>query len=415
MSSMPQLARIAYERPRPVLTDIPQAVSQQFATTPMAFPAGAEVAVAVGSRGIANLASIVRTTIRELKARGVEPFIVPAMGSHGGATDQGQADVLAAYGITPTEMDCPVRSSMEVVELDSTGLTTPSYMDRHAFHAEGIVVINRIKPHTDFHGLFESGLVKMIVIGLGKERQAFAMHRHGVHGLKHLVPQTAERILALGKISLGLAVIENAYDETAKVELIPGHQILERESVLIQEAHQHLPRLPVDELDILGVDRLGKDISGTGLDTNVIGRIRIPGQPEPTNPRINAIWVGDLTSASHGNATGMGLADVITERFRSKIDLAVTATNIVTSGFLERAKQPIAVPHDRAAFELCHRAVGPVPIDQLRVARIRDTLHVNELFVSPAILNELSALPEIRVLTPPRLAFLPNGESVPFE
>ena len=413
MSSL-KLSKIAVDLPRPILADIPASIQSQFASTQIDLKPNASVAVAVGSRGIANLSAIVRSVIDQLKARDLQPFIVPAMGSHGGATAEGQQDVLAAYDITEPNMGCPIRSSMEVVELDAQGLDNAAYMDRHAYEADGIVVINRIKPHTDFHGPYESSLVKMIVIGLGKEKQAFEMHCHGVYGLKELVPKTAQRILSLGKITLGIGIVENAYDETSKVEVIPGNRILEREAALIKEAHINLPRLPVSEVDILGVDQLGKDISGTGLDTNVIGRIRIPTEIEPESPNIRAIYVSDLTPASHGNATGMGLADVITEQFRSRIDYDITYTNIVTSGFLDRAKQPIVAQTDQSAFELCHRAVGPIPLDQLRVMRIQDTLHVNELYVSSSVLDEIKNEPNVSIIARASDAYDSVGKAIPF-
>ena len=409
-----KLSRIACEFPRPRISDIPATLHDQFAQTSLPLPPKASVAVAVGSRGIANLALIVKTVIEQLRTRDIAPFIVPAMGSHGGATAQGQEEVLASYDITEASMGCPIRSALDVVELDAPNVSHPVYMDQHAFQADGIVVINRIKPHTDFHGPYESGLVKMCVIGLGKERQAYEIHRHGVYGLKELVPQTARHILALNKITLGIGIVENAYDETAHLEVIPGNEILNREAQLIRIAHENLPQLPVDKIDILGVDRLGKDVSGTGMDTNIIGRIRIPTEVEPESPSIKAIWVSDLTPASHGNATGMGLADVITERFRSQIDYETTYTNIVTSGFLERAKQPIVAPTDQSAFELCHRAVGPIGLDSLRVIRIRDTLHLGELFVSEAIRKEIESSPNIQVLEGPLSGFTADGRSIPF-
>ena len=412
--SLLQLSKITVDLPRPTLDDIPGSIQSQFAATQIDLKPNASVAVAVGSRGIANLNVIVKSVIDQLKARKLNPFIVPAMGSHGGATAKGQEEVLAAYNITESNVGCPVRSSMDIVELDSSGLDNAAYMDRNASNADGIVVINRIKPHTDFHGPYESGLVKMIVIGLGKEKQAYEMHCHGVYGLKELVPKTAKRILSLGKIALGIGIVENAYDETAKVEVIPGDQILKREAELIKEAHTNLPQLPVSEIDILGVDQLGKDMSGTGLDTNVIGRIRIPTEIEPESPRIKTIYVSDLTPASHGNATGMGLADVITEQFRSRIDYDITYTNIVTSGFLERAKQPIVAQTDQAALELCHRAVGPIPLEQLRVIRIQDTLHVNELYVSKAILAEIENEPNVTIVKKASKAFDGAGKSIPF-
>ncbi len=314
---------------RPLVKNVEAAISNQVKRN--LFGNRKNIAIAVGSRGIANIAAIVRQTVRSLRDFGLSPFITPAMGSHGGATAEGQRALLASYRITEAEMGCPIHSSMEVVELNSEGLPHSLSMDRHAFEADGIVLINRIKPHTDFHGRYESGLLKMAVIGLGKERQASAIHSFGVHGLRDLVPKAAARVLDLGKIVAGIAIVENAYDETALIEVIPANQILSREPPLLEQARKNMPRLPVEEIDVLIVDELGKNISGSGMDTNIVGRIRISGEPEPESPKIRSILVDDLTDESHGNATGLGLADVITRRFFKKIDFPVTYRNIITS------------------------------------------------------------------------------------
>ncbi len=376
---------------RPLVTDTETTIARQI--KPALFGSRKNIAVAVGSRGIANIARIVKQTVRSMRDFGLQPFIIPAMGSHGGATAEGQAQVLASYGITEREMGCPIRSSMEVVSLPSEGLPHALYMDRLAFEADGIVLINRIKPHTDFHGAYESGLVKMSVIGLGKERQAVAMHDFGVHGLRDLVPRAAARILDLGKIVAGIAIIENAYDETAQIELVPANQMLAREPSLLEQARQNMPRLPVDEIDVLIVDELGKNISGSGMDTNVIGRIYIRGEPEPTTPRIRSIVVDDVTSESHGNATGLGLADVVTRRFYNKIDFPVTYKNIITSSFLERGKTPLIAETAREAFQIALRSCGKLDTDSARVVRIRNTLHLSEIYVSAAIARHISECP----------------------
>jgi hypothetical protein len=368
---------------RPVLENIESAVGREFKRN--LFGGRKTIAIAAGSRGIANIARIVRQAVRSLQELGLEPFIVPAMGSHGGATAEGQAAVLASYGITEGKMGCAVRSSMEVDEIPADGLEHPLYMDRQARNADGILLINRIKPHTDFHGAYESGLVKMSVIGLGKERQAVAMHDFGVHGLRDLVPKAGARLLDLGKIVAGLAVIENAYDETAHIELVPANQILAREPALLEIARENLPRLPVDQVDLLLVDEIGKNISGSGMDTNMIGRIYIPGEPEPAAPRVRSIVVTDLTPESHGNATGIGLADVITRRLFDKIDFAVTNRNVITSSFLERGKIPLVAANAREACAIALRSCGRIPPGQERIVRIRNTLHLSEVFVSPAI------------------------------
>ena len=392
---------------RPCVSNIEATVRQQIEQSGVRFPQGASIAIAAGSRGIANIDLITRTIVEVVKTAGAKPFIIPAMGSHGGATAGGQAEVLASYRITEETMGCPIRSSIHVVKLSSEGLESRAFMDRHAWESDGVILVNRIKPHTDFHGSFESGLVKMSVIGLGKEKQAFEMHRFGVHGLRDLVPETAKRVFATGKIIMGIGIVENAYDETAVIEAIPGGSIIDREPSLLDIARENMPRLPVDELDVLIVDRLGKNISGTGMDTNIIGRIRIPGQPEPDAPRIKSIIVRDLTDESHGNATGLGLADVTTRRLFDRIDFETTKTNILTSGFLERGKIPFVAANDEEALDVALRSAGCLDPESARIARIRDTLHLGELLVSQPIRDELIANGTVDVTGETRETFAP--------
>ena len=266
---------------------------------------GARIAIAVGSRGIAHLVEIVRQVAAWVKSQGAEPFIVPAMGSHGGATAAGQRKVLEGYGLTEAAVGAPIVSSMDVVELPQGDAEVPVYYDAAAHAADGTIVINRIKPHTSFHGRHESGLMKMIAIGLGKHAQALAIHNLGVRGLREVMPQVARQALRSANILLGVAIVENANDETMIVRAIPAGCIAEEEPALLEIARAQMPRLPVPELDLLIVDEMGKDISGLGMDTNVIGRLKIPGQPEPERPRIRVIYVRDLTDATHGNAVGM--------------------------------------------------------------------------------------------------------------
>lgn len=410
-----RLARVRVTFPRPRLTDIDGAVRSGLAAQRSRFPAHGAIALAVGSRGVANIDRVVTAAAATLKGWGLSPFVVPAMGSHGGATAAGQAQLLADYGVTEDRVGCPVRSSMEVVALDAGDLPHALFMDRHAFASAGVVVINRIKPHTDFHGPHESGLAKMVVIGLGKERQAIEMHRFGVPGLRDGVPRAAARLLGMGKILAGIGLVENAYDETMALEVIPASEILDRETDLLELARSNMPRLPVDALDVLIVDELGKNISGTGMDTNVIGRMRIAGEPEPAAPRIRMIVATDLTAASHGNATGTGLADVITERLYAKIDVRVTYTNVFTSGFPERGKIPVVAPTDADAVTCAVRACGPVAAADLRVARIRNTLHPGEAYVSSSVLAALTGRPDVAVARQADAMFDGSGTLVPFD
>ncbi len=408
------LTKVSVRFPRPQIADIEQTVRKEMTQCQQLFAREATIAVAVGSRGVANLSLIVGVAIAFLKERGTKPFIVPAMGSHGGATADGQRQLLADYGVTEENMGCPIRASMEVVELDHGDLPHRLFMDRLAFGSDGVLLINRIKSHTDFHGSYESGLVKMAVIGLGKERQALEVHRFGACGLRDFIPRAAEKILATGKVLAGLGVVENAYDETAVIEAVPACELLTREPQLLDVARRNMARLPVDAIDVLIVDRLGKNISGTGMDTNVIGRLRISGEPEPESPRIKNIVVTDLTGETHGNATGTGLADVVTQRLFDKIDFGVTYKNVFTSGFLERGKVPIVSATDAEGYTCALRACGPVARGEERVARIRDTLHLGEIYLSPALCAEVRDRADVKAVSGPVEMFNAMGDLNPF-
>jgi hypothetical protein len=353
---------------------------------PMIKP-GARIAIAAGSRGIRNLALIVREVSAFVKSKKAFPFIIPAMGSHGGATAEGQAEILAGYRITAETTGIPVISSMDVVELPSGDSRVPVFMDRNAFESDGVILINRIKPHTDYHSEYESGLVKMSVIGLGKEKQASAIHSYGIYGLRELIPMVAKEILSSGKIIGGVAVVENAYDETMCIRALGASEFFEKEPSLLRMASGNMPSLPADDIDVLIIDQMGKDISGVGIDTNIIGRIKIQGQEEPGKPSIKAIAVTDLTDSSHGNALGIGLSDVITRRLFDKIDFTSTYTNTITSSFIERAKIPVVAANDKEAFQIALRSCGYLKKGSEKIVRIRDTLHLDQLYVSEPVLD----------------------------
>jgi hypothetical protein len=287
---------------------------------------------------------------------------------------------------------------MEVVELPQGDSPVPVYMDKAAFGSDGIIMINRIKLHTDYHSTYESGLVKMSVIGLGKEKQASAAHRYGVYGLAVIMPKIAKQIFSSGKIIGGIALVENAYDETMLIKALIREQIFDEEPALLQISKENMPSFPVDRIDVLLIDRIGKDISGVGLDPNIIGRLRITGQEEPEKPKITAIVISDLTENSHGNAIGIGLADVITKKLYDKINFQVTYTNIKTSNFLERAKVPLVAESDREASEIALRSCGYIVPGEERIIRIKDTLHLDEMYVSQAVMNVIKNKAEISVI-----------------
>ncbi len=291
---------------------------------------------------------------------------------------------------------------MRTVELPGRPGGLRVFMSGDAFESDGVVLVNRIKVHTDFHGECESGLAKMSVIGLGKHAQALEIHARGVRGLRECIVPAAREILGSGKIVCGLGIVENAYDETALLEIIPAAEILAREPRLLELSRTLMPRIPVDPLDLLVVDEMGKDISGVGMDPNIIGRIRVRGQAEPDYPRISSIVVCGLTAASHGNALGLGLADVTTRALVDCIDIDAMTENAVTSGFLERAKIPLAAANPRSAVEIALRAascatIGEGGISSARIVRIRNTLAIHELFVSDPLLAELSGVPNVEI------------------
>ena len=339
---------------------------------------GAEIAVAVGSRWISNLVPIVRKTVAALKEAGLKPFIVPAMGSHGGATAPGQRNLLKGLGISEETIGVSVISSMEVVDLGEIAKGWPVYLDKKAFSARGIVVINRVKPHTAFKGEIESGLMKMLTVGLGKHRGAEIMHRFG---LNDAVPRAARIIIDKAPVLLGVAILENSLDETMEIRAALPHEFEEIDRTLLARSKELIPKIPFDRIDILIVEQMGKDISGTGMDTNVIGMWRRLGQGEQ-KPDIGCLIVLDLTAVSEGNAHGMGLADLTTKRFAEKIDYSKTYANALTAGYWAGARLPIVLETDKEAIDAALRRFDP---KEVTVVRIKNTLELEELAVSESL------------------------------
>lgn len=361
-----------------------------------ALPRGARVAVGVGSRGIDQLAPIVHTVLRQLESAGARPFIVPAMGSHGAATEQGQLRLLADYGVTAEAMQVPIEAGMEADTLGVTEDGAEVFVARAAWAADGILLINRVKPHTDFGGSIGSGLLKMLVVGLGKHAGALAFHRAAQRiGHERALRTMASVALRHGahKILGGLGIIEDQRHRTARLEWVPGSRLAEAEPRLAAEAAKLMPRLPLEDLDLLIVDRIGKNISGTGMDPNVIGRMihgySLIENELPTHPRIRRIFVRDLSPESHGNATGIGMADFTTDRLVEAMGRDVTYTNALTALSLQGSKVPITLPNDRLAVAAALSTLGLDDTRAARVVRIRDTLSLERMQVSEACLPEL--------------------------
>jgi len=389
---IPPVARIRQTLDQPVVRDVAGTVRQCLDGSKLRtrLKPGASVAVAVGSRGIANVVTIVDAALREIESLGFRPFVVAAMGSHGGATSDGQRQLLADYGVTEQRLGVTVKTDMDVVELGRNSLGFPVYWDKNAFAADAVVTISRVKPHTDFHGRFESGILKMLVIGLGKREGPSAVHQMGVRGLKEVMPESAKVVLEKTRFACGVAILENAAEQTAKIQLVEREKLFDVEPRLLDEARQLMGRLPFDELDVLVIGEMGKNYSGAGIDPNVIGRLYIVGQPEPDKPRINRIVVLDLSPESHGNAAGIGLADFTTDRLVASIDRAPFLTNSIVSTFVERSKIPLAYPTDREAIQAAIDTCWQTDPAKLRLAVIPNTLELAELWVSPALTSRLS-------------------------
>lgn len=372
-----------------------------------------EVAVTAGSRGIANITQITATIVEELKKLGARPFIVPAMGSHGGATAEGQIEVLASYGITEDSVGAPIRSSMEVAKVGEIKDHVPVFMDKIALGSDAIVAINRIKPHTSFRGPFESGLMKMLAIGLGKHKGASLVHSFGSRGLREMVPEAARVMMREANFILGVGILENAYDETARIVVLAPEEFEREEPRLLDQARRLMPRLPFDDIDILVVDEIGKNISGTGMDTNIIGRLLMRGEKEFEKPEINKIIVLDVTPSSHGNAIGVGLADITTRKLINKIDYHAMYTNVLTSGFLNRSFVPLTCETDKEAIATAIGTFRREDPEELKVMRIRNTLQIQRLYISGSLLQEARTRDDIQILGEMKpMRFDPQGHLV---
>ncbi|WP_436925389.1 DUF362 domain-containing protein [Halosimplex amylolyticum] len=360
--------------------------------------AGASVAVTAGSRGIHDMPAVLAAAVERLGDRGFNPFVIPAMGSHGGATAAGQRETLAALGVTPETLGCEIRSSMAVDAVGEDDLGRPVYAARDALEADAVLLANRVKPHTDFRGDVESGLAKMAVIGLGKHRGAESLHNAAIAtDFADVIADRYEILRAQTPIVGGIAVVENADHRAAHVEGIDAADVLDREPELLDLAHEHLAELPVDDLDLLVVDAMGKDKSGTGMDTNVLGRYDFHGEAEPDSPSITRVYARSLTDPSHGNAVGIGLADFVHRDLVADVDFQDTYVNIVTSGEPRRAKLPFVVPDDATALVLACSTTGVADPADLRVARIPSTMDPDTLVVSEPVATELRERDDVTV------------------
>ena len=369
--------------------DLPQVIFAELSKPEIAgqIKPGLRIAITAGSRGIANVAIITKAIVDFVKTRQAEPFIVPAMGSHGGATAEGQLEVLAGYGITPDRMGCPIHSCMDAVLLGESERGKPVFLDQLAFESDGIIVSCRIKPHNAFRGRYESGICKMLAVGLGKQAGAESVHADGMGQMAENLLANAKVILAKAPVLFAIPCLENAYDETCKIEAVPSEQILDREPELLELAFANMPRLLVAEGDVLVVDEIGKNYSGTGVDPNITGTFST--EFASGGVKVQRTCMLDLSDVSHGNGLGVGLASAISKRLFDKLDPEKMYPNCITSTVLKSAMIPLVLASDREAIQLCIRTLNGVDKNAARIIRIANSLHIGRIMLSEAYFNDV--------------------------
>lgn len=406
MSAYPLMFRVRQTFERPLVDDIPGEVAAQLAKLELAktIQPGQSVAITAGSRGIANIHLIIKAAVDHVKAIGAEPFIVPAMGSHGGGTAEGQRKIIEGYGITEAFCGCPIRASMETVVVCQAEEGFPVHFDQHAFGADHVIVCGRVKPHTGFTGDIESGLMKMMLIGLGKHAGAKIYHRAiKDNSFGQIVRSVAREVLSKCRIVAGLAIIENGYDETAKIAAVAPDEFEAREKELLVQAKQWMPRLPFKTADLLLIDEIGKNISGTGMDTNIVGRKFLDHiAHENEFPKVRYIAIRGLTKETHGNATGIGLAEFALTRAIESVDQQVTLTNCLTGGHATAAMTPVHFASDQELLERVLPQIGLTEPEDAKVLWIRNTLELAEVECSAAFLKELPGREDLELLAEPR-------------
>lgn len=386
----PLFASVRYEPETPECTDPAARAREELAALPLEdLPEDGTVAIGLGSRGIHAIVPVAKAIIAELRERGFAPVVIPAMGSHGGATAKGQVRTLAGLGLTEEALNCEIDPRMDTTVLGESAVGAEVPFADAALEADGVMVINRVKAHTNFTGRFESGLTKMATIGLGKQPGAAAAHEHAlVEGYIPVLEAALEVVREETPLLGGIAIVENFEDQTAEVAGIAAADMPDGETPLKQRADAYMPTLPYDELDVLIVDRIGKDISGAGMDTNVVGRYQVLNADDPEVPDISRVVVRRLTEATHGNGHGIGLADITTQAVANELNLEQVYTNALTSGSLSKARLPVILPDDERAVRASLSTIGTYDPKTVRVAWIRDTSHLSEFRVSEALARD---------------------------
>ncbi len=410
---LPRLVKIHQKFYAPQTADVAATLRRELAKPAIIerVKPGMNIAIAVGSRGVAEIPLLVKVVVEAVKKQGGKPFIAPAMGSHGGATAEGQRLVLENLGVTEAIAGCPIRSSMEVVEVGRLANGLAVLIDKNAYEADGIIVINRVKAHTAYRGPCESGMAKMITIGLGKQKGADSCHAYSFKYMAEHVVEMAKIKIARTKILFGVGTIENAYDKIAKIVTVPAEKLIEADQQMLIEAKERMPRILFDAMDVLVVAQIGKDCSGDGMDPNITGRYPTPFASG--GPEVSKLVVLDLTEATHGNANGMGAGDFITKKLFDKIDYESTYANALTSTICKPILIPMILKDDQAAIKAAIKTCNSRDISQAKVVIVKDTMHLGEIYISESLLGEASANSSIEIRSEPQImAFDKNGNLV---
>lgn len=407
---LPRMVQVEQHFDRTAVTDIDGSVEKALADEGVldSVRPGMSIAVTAGSRGISNIAAILRRVVRALEERGAKPFVIPAMGSHGGATAQGQSDVLTALGVTEEYLSCPIRSSMDVKRIGTTFDGRPVQIDAHAAAADGIVVVNRVKAHTSFTGPVESGLMKMMAIGLAKQAGAEVCHQEGYGKIAGNIRKYGNAILEYANILFGVAIIENAFDDTYEIHAVRPQNFEKTETKLLKRSKSLMPRIMFSDIDVLVVDKMGKNISGLGMDPHITGGFASPYASGP--PRPDKLVVLDLTDETHGNANGMGVADVTTRRLLEKFDSEATYPNALTATLTPAVRIPMVMDNQRLAIQTGVKTAAGFDKENIRMVRITDTLSLSRIWISEAMLEDARNTPGVTVIgEPEELAFDEEG------
>ena len=398
---IPDMVKVRQEFPADEVTDVvakTRAELEQAKIKSLIKP-GMSIAIGAGSRGISNYAKIILTVVEFIKECGASPFIVAAMGSHGGASAQGQTDILTGYGITEAAMGCPLKIAMDTVIIGETEEGHPVHIDAHAAAADGIIVVNRIKPHTAFRGDWESGLMKMLSIGIAKQKGAEFCHAKGFKHMAHMVPLFGKAIIKHSSLLFGVALLENAYDHTADIIALTGSEIITEEPKLLLRAKAYMPRLLIDECDVLLVDEIGKNISGDGMDPNISGTFATPYADGGVTAQRVAVL--DITEESHGNGVGWGMADCSTQRAFDKFDGEMSYPNSLTCLVTQVIKVPMILKNDKECIQASIKTLADVDFDQIRIIRIKNTLSLSEIEVSTPLMKKAEETNGMRVISAP--------------